>query len=411
MQRRLLLLTIFLVTLSVQSSLAQPANDGVPLAPIESPPPPAEVLEPERSLRDRLSHEHEDAVMALGELRGAVRVAPDSAADRLKLARALYRIGDLDAAIDECRVAIKLQPNDANAHLQLGVILAAKQDWRGAASVLKEAVRLDPQLTHAHYTLGSVQYSMGNLKAGIQSYRQALELQPHFPDARYRLALLLKLSNHEQEAAQLMEAAAVGGIPQAQFFLGNAYKHGQGVDKDLGQAIFWWAKAIEYGYQPAADTLSKLRRQALSPEQPERKRKDVLDAFQRYRDKLWDQFPEYTRTDDSETLGTRLLSNNRSDYAVPTLLKEGYALSEIAQSELGKLYETGWGQHLPPFDKRILVCFETTASEGFFPAKKSLVRIYGKGLGIPQDIQKAKTMTKGLSKQEAKALLETLGVQ
>ena len=153
-----------------------------------------------------------------------------------------------------------------------------------------------------------MQYSLGNLKAAIQSYRQALELQPYFPDARYRLALLLKLSNHAQEAAQLMEAAAVGGISQAQYFLGNAYQHGQGVEKDLGQAIFWWAKAIEYGYQPARDALSKLRRQALSPGQPERQRKEVLDAFQRYREKLWDEFPDYTRTDGSETLGTRLLA-------------------------------------------------------------------------------------------------------
>jgi TPR repeat protein len=66
---------------------------------------------------------------------------------------------------------------------------------------------------------------------------------------------------------------------------------------------------------------------------------------------------------------------------------------------------------LPPFDKKILACFETTAAEGFLPARKSLARIYGKGLGIQPDIQKAKTMTKGMSKQEAKALLDTLGVQ
>lgn len=410
MRRRVLLLTTLLAMPPIQSAFAQ-APDAVPLAPIESPPPPTEVLGPEHAPPDRTPLEHEDAVMALGELRGAVRVAPDSAEDRLKLAYALYRIGDLDAAIEECRVAVKLQPTDAKAHLQLGVILTAKQDWRAAASVLKEAVRLKPELTHAYYSLGSVHYSLGNLKAAIQSYRQALELQPYFPDARYRLALLLKLSNHEQEAAQLMEEAAIGGVPQAQFFLGSAYKNGQGVEKDLGQAIFWWAKAIEYGYQPATDALSKLRRQALSPDQPERRRKEVLDAFQRYRDKLWDGFPDYNRTDDSETLGTRLLNNNHSDSAISTLLKECYALSEAAQAELDKLYETGWSLHLPPFDKKILACFETTAAEGFLPAKKSLARIYGKGLGIPLDIPKAKTMIKGLSKQEAKALLDTLGLQ
>ncbi len=33
-------------------------------------------------------------------MRGAVRVAPQSADDRLKLAQGLYRLGDLDAAIE-----------------------------------------------------------------------------------------------------------------------------------------------------------------------------------------------------------------------------------------------------------------------------------------------------------------------
>ena len=410
MSHRLLLMTILLATSPVQSSFAQALDDAVPLTPTESPAPPAEVLEPEQSPPARIPLEQEDAVKALGELRSAVRVAPGSAENRLKLAHALYRIGDLDAAIEECRVAIKLQPDDAKAHLQLGVILTAKQDWRGAASVLKEAIRLDPQLTQGHYNLGSVQYSSGNLKAAIQSYRQALELQPYFPDARYRLALLLKLSNREQEAAQLMEAAAVGGISQAQFFLGNAYRNGQGVDKNLGQAIFWWAKAVEYGYQPASDALSKLRRQALSPDQPERKRKEVFDAFQSYREKLWDEFPNYTR-DDGETLGSTLLKHHRTEYAVSTLLKEGYALSEGAQVELEKLYETGWDQQLLPFDKKILACFETTAAEGFLPAKRSLARIYAKGIGIRPDPQKAKAILKGLPKQETKTLLDTLGVQ
>ena len=407
MHRRLLLLTSLLATGPIHSSVAQ-APDSVPLAPIESPPPPAEVLGGEHSLPDRTPLEREDAVMALGELRGAVRADPANAGDRLKLAYALYRIGDLDAAIEECRIAIKLQPNDAKAHLQLGVILTAKQDWRAAASVLKETVRLDPALTHAHYSLGGVHYSLGNLKAAIQSYRQALELQPYFPDARYRLALLLKLSNHEREAAQLMEEAAIGGVPQAQFFLGNAYKNGQGVEKDLGRAIYWWAKSIEYGSQSGTDALSKLRRQALSPDQPERKRNEVLDAFQRYRNKLWDEFPDYPRTDGAETLGTTLFNNNRSDYAVSTLLKECYALSEVAQAELGKLYEAGWGQHLAPFEQNILACFETTAAEGFLPAKKSLARIYGKGIGLPPDIQKAKAILKGLSKQEMKSVLDEL---
>jgi len=345
----------------------------------------------------------------LGELRSTVRNFPDSAANRLKLAQGLYRIGDLDAAIEECRVAIRLNQDDAKAHLQLGVILMAKQDWRAAASVLKEAIRLDPAMAHAHYSLGIAQYSLGNVKAAIQSYREALEWQPYFPDARYRLALLLKLSNQRKEAAQFMEEAARGGVPQAQFFLGNAYKSGQGVDKDLAQAIYWWTKAVEFGHQPAADALSKLRRQALSPKLSDKRRSEALGAFQAYRSRLWDEFPEYPRTDDGETLGTTLLLHNRADYALSILLKEGYALSEVALGELTRLYQIGWDPHLAPFDKKILTCLETTAAEGLIPAKKVLARIYGRGLGMEPDLRKAKATLKGLPKQEMKSVLEELG--
>lgn len=406
-----ILLTPLLMAPAVPVSFAQPADESTPAPVIESPPPSAGSLPDEHLIPELTPLEREDAVMGLGELRGAVRVAPDSAEARLKLAQGLYRIGDLDAAIEECRASIKLKPDDAKAHLQLGVILMAKQDWRAASSVLKEAIRLAPELTHAHYSLGSVQYSLGHVKAAIQSYRQALELQPHFPDARYRLALLLKLTNHDQEAARLMEEAAVGGVSQAQFFLGNAYKSGQGVEKNPANAIFWWTKAVEFGHQPAADALSKLRRQALSPDQTDRQRNAALDAFRSYRDKLWVDFPDYSRTGDNETLGTTLLKQNRADHAVSVLLKESYALSDVAQAELAALYESGWNQHLAPFDKKILSCIETTAAEGFLPARKALARIYGKGLGMEPDLQKAKAILKGLSKQEMKSVLDELGLQ
>jgi len=155
----------------------------------------------------------------------------------------------------------------------------AKQDGHAASIALMEAILLDPWLTQAHYNLGSVQYSLGNHAAAIQSYRRALQLQPSFLDAHYRLALLLKLANRHQEAAQFMEEAAIGRVPQAQYFLGNAYRNGQGVEKNLGLAICWWTKAVEFGQQRAAESLSQPRRQALSPDQSARRRNDARGAI------------------------------------------------------------------------------------------------------------------------------------
>ena len=416
MRCRLVLVTLlfasFIARFPVHSSFAQAPENAPPPAAETQPPSsatsPAPVPTDEHRVPELLPHEREDAVLLLGELRSAVRLSPDSAKDRLKLAQGLYRIGDLDAALEECRVALKLEPTNAKAHLQLGVTLMAKQDGRAGATALKEAIRIDPELTHAHYSLGSVQYSLGNLTAAIQSYRRALELQPNFPDARYRLALVLKLTNRNQEAAQFMEEAAIGGIPQAQYFMGNAYRNGQGVEKNLAKAIRWWSTAVEFGQQRAAESLSQLRRQALSPDQPERRRKDALEAFRQYRDELWAEYPDAVRNDPNESLGIALLKDSQASNGVTALFDEALALSETAQDELARLYETGLDTRLAQFDTRILTCFETTAADGFIPSKKTLARIYGKGLGVTPDLQKAKAMLKGLSKQEIKEVLDEI---
>lgn len=416
MRRRVVLVTILVVPLLFDlrgASFGQAPDEQTAAPPVlESPDPaPRSPQQDEHRLSGLTEQERNDAVFTLSELRGNVRMFPAGAEERLKLAQGLYRVGDLDAALDECRIALKLQPRNAEALLQLGIILMAKQDGHAAATALMEAILIDPERTHAHYSLGSVQYSLGNIKAAMQSYRRAIELQPHFPDARYRLALLLKLTNRDQEAAQFMEEAAIGGVPQAQFFSGNAYKSGRGVTKNLGRAIFWWTKAVEFGHQPAAEALSQLRRQALSTDQSDRRRNDALEGFRAYRALLWEEFPDYSRSDDQDTLGTTLLKDNRTDDAVATLLQESYALSDVALAELATLYETGREEHLAPFDKKILGCIETTAAEGFAPAKKALARIYGIGLGVAPDRAKAKASLKGLPKQDVKALIDELSLR
>jgi TPR repeat protein len=416
MRRRLVLVVLLLVSLTTQlpihTSFAQaPENESPPV--VESPPPsseisPAPAPTDKHPLPELLPHEQADAVMALGELRNAVRVSPDSANARLKLAQGLYRIGDLDAALDECRVALKLQSHNAKAYLQLGVTLMAKQDGHAASIALMEATLLDPELAQAHYSLGSVQYSLGNHTAAIQSYRRALDLQPNFLDARYRLALVLKLANRHQEAVRFMEDAAIGGVPQAQYFMGNAYRNGQGVGKNLALAIRWWTKSEEFGQQRAAESLSQLRRQALLPDQPERRRKDAIEGFRQYRDELWADYPEVARNNESQSLGMALLKDNQTSNGVKVLFAEAYALGETAHDELARLYETGLDTHLAQFDKRILACLTTTAADGFIPSKKTLARIYGQGLGVAPDVQKAKAMLKGLSKHETKAVLDEI---
>ena len=408
----LLLFASFIARLPVHSSFAQSPENGPPPV-IESQHPNAETSPTpapaeEQTLPEPIPPKPADAVLELIELRNALRLSPDSADNRLKLAQGLYNIGDLDAVVEECRMALKLESNNAKAYLLLGITQMAKQDGQAAAIALMEATMLDPGLTQAHYSLGSVQYTLGNFAAAAQSYRRALELQTSFLDARYRLALVLKLMKQHQEAVKFMEDAAIGGISQAQYFMGVAYRNGQGVDKDLSLAIRWWTKAIEFGQQRAAESLSQLRRQALSPDQPERRRNDIIEAFRQYRDGLWADYPDAIRKDPNESLGVALLKDNPGNNGVTVLFTEAYALGERAHDELVALYETGLDTRLSQFDRRILTCLATTAADGFIPAKKALARIYGRGLGITPDLQKAKAMLKGLPKQEMQGVLDEI---
>ena len=107
-------------------------------------------------------------------------------------------------------------------------------------------------------------------------------------------------------------------------------------------------------------------------------------------------------------MGITLLKDSQASDGVTVLFAEALALSETAHDELARLYETGLDTRLAQFDTRIMRCFATTAADGFIPSKKALARIYGKGLGVTPDVQKAKAMLKGLSKQEMKAVMDEI---
>lgn len=378
-----------------------PASEAAPGQP--SSPPPSSV--DERRQPDLLPQEQNDPIVLLGQLRRAVRLSPDRAEDRLTLAEALYRIGDLESAAEETRAAIRLNAQDARAHLHLGVVLMAKQDWHAAQAALTEAVALDPSLTLAYYNLGGVHYSLGHVKPAIQAYRRALELQSDFSDARYRLALLLKLTGQPREAVRFMEEAALGGVAQAQYFMGQAYRNGQGVEKDWVQAIQWWSTAMESGQPQATEALSQLRRQALSTDPSARRRKEALEAFTRYREDLWKDYPDLARNG-HDSLGLALIAENRATNGLTALFAEAYALSEPAHEALARFYETGLDSRLAQHDPRILRYVETMAADGFVPARKTLAHLYAGGLGVARDIGKAKGLLKGLPKQDVTAILD-----
>ena len=56
-------------------------------------------------------------------------------------------------------------------------------------------------------------------------------------------------SEDQQKAIKLYEEAAELGYAEAQFRLGVCYSDGDGVDRDLSKAFYWYKKAYEKGTQ------------------------------------------------------------------------------------------------------------------------------------------------------------------
>jgi TPR repeat protein len=57
---------------------------------------------------------------------------------------------------------------------------------------------------------------------------------------------------------KLLGPLARQGNPEAQFLLGRAYSHGEGVEPDPSKAVKWLARAAEQMHYKAANTLGKL---------------------------------------------------------------------------------------------------------------------------------------------------------
>ncbi len=49
----------------------------------------------------------------------------------------------------------------------------------------------------------------------------------------------------------ILKPLAVQGNPQAQVLLGYLYHHGRGVNQDSAEAVAWWTRAAEQGYDSA----------------------------------------------------------------------------------------------------------------------------------------------------------------
>jgi Tfp pilus assembly protein PilF len=346
---------------------------------------------------------------AVAELREALRLQPNFTEAQINLAMALFNMGDVEGAIEVYRDVLRVQPELGSTHVGLGIALMAKHDWPGARAELQEAVRLQPDLLQAHYSLGMVRYTQGDIRGAIESYRRAVELRADYGDAHYNLGLLLKMTDRTAEAVQEFRVAAESGLAKAQYFLGNAYASGTGVEKNLAVAVTWWSRAAEQGLVQARESLAQLRRVAvLKGKHATEESRAALQAFRTVQTEMWTEFPDVQGKAGEDSIGVALVRQGQVTTAVPILIREALLLKEAAYAQLETLFDRGVDGQLMAHDPRILAYFKAAATEGIPRARLALARIYARGVGVPQDMSKALSLLKETSDDEAQRLLKEI---
>lgn len=133
---------------------------------------------------------------AIGVLRRAYQLAPDSVPILLNLGGAYILSGRHAEAIPPLEQARVLEPENAMVWTNLGAarlgnpILASDDQQRQAIAAFEQAIELDPQAPSVHYNLGLIFRDRGELDRALWAFRSALQVNPLDRDARFWLSRL-----------------------------------------------------------------------------------------------------------------------------------------------------------------------------------------------------------------------------
>ena len=140
---------------------------------------------------------------ALGYLRTAVRLCPDSADAHNNLGNAYKTQGKLDEAVASFQEAVRLRPDLAVAYYNLGNALCDANRLEEAAANYERALSLKPDFAEAYLTLGNVRKDEGRLDDAIDAFCKALHLKP---DAAYiHSNVIVTLNYHPRHDTRMVQ--------------------------------------------------------------------------------------------------------------------------------------------------------------------------------------------------------------
>ena len=165
---------------------------------------------------------------------------------------------DADRAIKACENAVNSYPNEPRFQFQLGRAFDKKKQYETAIRWYKKVAK-DYSYPSAQNNLGHM-YRGGkgvpqNDKTAVKWYRLAAEQG----DANAQRSLKrLQKEIAEQNKLRELQARAKQGDANAQYQLGTMYDNGQGVPKDVKEAVKWYRLAAEQGNTSAQKRFGEL---------------------------------------------------------------------------------------------------------------------------------------------------------
>jgi tetratricopeptide (TPR) repeat protein len=152
---------------------------------------------------------------AVGYLRAALAVRPESSLAHGNLGFALSQMGRYAEAEAEYRKVIVLQPANALAHGNLGSALLNQRRVAEAVAVLRPATVLGPDSLVAHVNLGEALKRQGRYAEALTCYRRAREIASHDPRWRGPSAEWVRDAEHLVALANKVPAVLEGKVQPA----------------------------------------------------------------------------------------------------------------------------------------------------------------------------------------------------
>jgi len=142
--------------------------------------------------------------LALGRLKKARALAPESATTIAALAMCHFHRRDYDAALTAAREAADRAPDEFQVHINLSQVCLSANRIEEAVRAAKRAVELAPESPPALFTLAKALTDSGDRARAIELCRRALERNPRFARAHTHIGIVLFEQGRRDEGIRHM---------------------------------------------------------------------------------------------------------------------------------------------------------------------------------------------------------------